>query len=77
MSSSQIFIISSDENNGIQMYNNLEKAKIELKKIYENTRDYKHYNYKIAVYNLNNENEYIISNIKYTYKFDIFSIHSV
>ena len=71
---SQLFVIGN-ENRISKIYDNLEKAKQQLKNIYDNTPDYKHYGYKIMVYNFH-ENEYIISNITYTYKFDTFSIHS-
>jgi hypothetical protein len=62
----QLFVIKY--NDGIHtMYIDLEKAKNELKNIYNKTSDYK-YN----VYNLF-DTEYIIANITYTYNFDVFS----
>lgn len=69
--SNQLFIIKN--NAGIYaLYTDLEKAKNELKNIYNKTPDYKHHCYQINVYNLV-DNEYIITNITYTYIFDIFS----
>lgn len=69
--SNTIFIIKN--NYGIiAIYDNLEKAKNELKNIYNRTPDYKQYCYQINVYNLVND-EYIITNITYTYNFDMFS----
>jgi len=71
---SQLFIIK--KNNGVYgFYSNLETAKKELKNIYDSTPDYKHYGYEINVHNLVN-GEYIKTPISYTYRFDIFLIHS-
>ena len=62
--SEQIFIIQND--NGIHsLYADLEKAKNELKTIYNNTPDYKKYGYQITVYTLV-DREYIASNTIYT-----------
>jgi hypothetical protein len=55
-----------------RLYTDLEKAKNELKNIYNRTPDYKYDNYHIAVYNLI-DNEYINSQIIYTYTFNHFS----
>jgi len=57
------------------IYIDLEKAKKELKKIYNNTPDYKYYCYKIMVYN-SIDNEYKFSNKIYTYKFNEFTEHN-
>ena len=66
--SHKIFVIKN--NYGITgFYDNLEKAKNELKKIFKQTVDFKHYKYEINVYELV-ENEYLI----YTYEFDQFLI---
>jgi hypothetical protein len=61
-----------------RLYTDLEKAKNELKNIYKRTPDYKHCGYHISVYNLNLvDNEYIFSNIIYTYTFDKFSNNNI
>ena len=57
------------------IYTDLEKAKEELKKIYNNTPDYKYYCYKIMVYNLD-VNEYKFINKIYTYRFNEFTEHN-
>lgn len=69
--SDKIFVIKNDNEGIISFYNNLEKAKNELKNIYNKTIDFKHYNYKINVYKLV-DNEYIITNLSYIYNFDEF-----
>jgi hypothetical protein len=77
--SDNLFIINYDIDdldpiNGIAccgIYNELEKAKEELKNIFNKTPDYKFFGYKIMVYNLVN-NEYKFSNKIYIYKFDEF-----
>lgn len=76
MDSNKLFMICHDDHKcntfvccGI--YTDLESAKSNLKNIYKNIPDYKYYNYKIQVYNLI-ENEYILTNKIYTYKFDKF-----
>ena len=69
--SNTIFIIKNDYET-IAIYDNLEKAKNELKNIYNRTTDYKYEDFHICVYNLM-DNEYINSNIIYTYYFDTFS----
>lgn len=67
--SNQLFVIKN--NDGIYaLYIDLEKAKNELKNIYNRTPNYKDYCYQINVYDLV-DNEYIITNITYTYIFDI------
>lgn len=63
--SNTIFVIKNDYGI-ISFYANLEKAKIELKNIYNKTPDYKYDNFHIVEYNLI-DNEYINSNIIYTY----------
>ncbi len=67
-----IFVIKNEDDGIIKFYNDLEKAKNELKNIFKKTCDFKHYCYEINVYNLV-DNEYIITNVSYTYKFDNFS----
>lgn len=70
--SDKIFVIKN--NDGIiAFYNNLEKAKDELIKIYKNTVDFKHDNYQINIYDLI-ENEYIFTYPIYKYKFNQFII---
>jgi len=70
-SKNQLFVIKCEDNIH-SMFTDLEKAKKELKNIYNNTPDYKSYSYQINVYDLI-ENEYVLTNTKYTYSFDIFS----
>ena len=73
--SNQLFVITNDD--GIcGFYSKLEKAKNELKNIYQETPDYKHFGYRINVYELVN-NEYIITNKIYTYKIDTFVIDMI
>jgi hypothetical protein len=69
--SNEIFVIKNDDGI-VAFYNHLEKAKNELKKIYDKSLDYKHYYYEINVYTLI-DNEYIITDVSYTYSFDIFT----
>jgi hypothetical protein len=74
--SNKLFIISrniNDDNSIIcyGIYTNLEIAKSNLKTIYKKTPDYKHYGYKIEVYELI-ESEYHLTNKVYTYQFDKF-----
>jgi hypothetical protein len=57
----------------IGFYTDLEKAKNELKKIYNKNLGFKYYEYKINVYKLI-DNEYKLTNISYIYSFDNFSI---
>ena len=57
----------------IGFYTDLEKAKNELKKIYNKNLGFKYYEYKINVYKLL-DNEYKLTNISYIYSFDNFSI---
>jgi hypothetical protein len=69
--SNQLFVIKYDD--GIHgMYTDLDKAKNELINIYDKTPNYKYYCYHINIYNLI-ENEYIETNIKYTYNIGIFT----
>lgn len=70
--SENIFIIKNEYDGSIKYYNHLEKAKTELIKIYEKTNDFKQYCYEINLYNLV-DNEYIITNVSYTYNFGYFS----
>ena len=70
--SNNLFIINNEINlDNYGIYIDLEIAKNELIKIYENTINYNYYNYKIMVYVLD-KNEYIFTNQKYTYIFDKF-----
>ena len=69
--SDKIFIIKNDNEVIISFYTNLEKAKNELKNIYNKTTDFKHYYYEINVYKLIDD-EYIITNLSYIYNFDEF-----
>ena len=69
--SNKIFIIKNEDHGIIALYNDLEKAKEELKEIYKKTIDFKFYKYQINVYELV-DNEYTITNVKYTYYFDDF-----
>jgi hypothetical protein len=55
------------------IYNDLEIAKNELKKIYNNTPDYKFFCYKIKIFHLI-DNEYKFTNKFYTYSFDKFTM---
>jgi hypothetical protein len=71
--SNEIFVIKNEDNGIIAFYNDLEKAKNKLKKIYNITIDFKYDNYEINVYALV-EGEYIITEVIYTYSFDKFSI---
>ena len=66
--SNKIFVIKKADDGIIALYTNLEKAKNEVKKIYEKT----HYCYEIHVYILV-DTEYIITNLHYIYCFDNFS----
>jgi hypothetical protein len=70
--SNKIFVIKNKDDGIIAFYSDLEKAKDELKKIYNKTIDFKHYYYEINIYHLV-ENEYIITNESYKYNFDNFS----
>lgn len=66
----KLFIIKNDE--GIcGFYSDLEKAKKELKNIYNNKPDFKYYGYKINIYELV-DNEYISTDYIYTYSSNIF-----
>ena len=58
----------------IGIYNDLETAKTEMRKIYKNTPDYKYFSYKIKVYQLT-DNEYKFTNDFYTYSFDQFNMY--
>jgi hypothetical protein len=71
--SNQIFVIKNDRGI-VAFYSDLEKAKNELKNIYKITADFKDYDYEINVYDLV-ENEYKITNVRYTYCFDKFSMN--
>ena len=72
--SDQLFVINYDD--GVSgFYIDLEKAKIELKNIYDKTPDYKYFDYKINVYKLNDK-EYTITDTYYIYKFDTFLINT-
>ena len=67
--SNQLFVIKNNDSI-YALHIDLEKAKNELKNIYNRTPNYKDYCYQINVYDLV-DNEYIITNITYTYIFDI------
>jgi hypothetical protein len=71
--SNKIFVIHNDTGI-VAFYADLEKAKNELKHIYEKTTDFKYYGYEINVYDLV-DNEYKLTNISYTYRFDNFSMN--
>ena len=59
--------------NSVGIYNDLETAKNELKKIYSSNSDYKYFCYKIKIYQLTG-NEYKFINKFYTYSFDKFTM---
>jgi hypothetical protein len=73
--SNKIFIIKNLTDD-IGFYTDLEKAKNELKKIYNKNLGLKYYEYKINVYHLV-DNEYKLTNVSYTYSFGNFSIIGV
>ena len=60
----------------IGFYTDLEKAKNELKKIYNKNLGLKYYEYRINIYQLF-DNEYKVTNVSYTYSFGNFSIIDV
>ena len=68
--SQQLYIIKND-NGIIGCYTDIYTAKRELKKMYDETVDYRSYGYKINVYN-EVDNEYINTNKIYTYNNNIF-----
>ena len=68
--SQQLYIIKND-NKIIGYYTDINTAKRELKKIYNETVDYRTYGYQINVYN-EVDNEYINTNKIYTYNSNIF-----
>lgn len=70
--SNKIFVIKN-LTDVIGIYNDLENAKNELKKIYKRNIGLKFYEYKINVYELN-DNEYKFTNISYIYSFNNFYI---
>ncbi|NDC83963.1 hypothetical protein EB093_09965 [bacterium] len=63
-----IYVIKNEDEGIIALFNDVERAKEELKHIYQKIPDYKHYHYRIHVYTLTH-NEYQPTNIIYTYKF--------
>ena len=66
--SNHLFVIKNFQ--GIVVfYTDLEKAKNELKTIYNETVNFKYYSYEINVYELI-ENEYKITNESYIYDFE-------
>jgi len=70
-----IYVIKNEDEGIIALFNDLERAKEELKHIYQKTPDYKHYHYEIHVYALT-QKEYKPTNTFYTYHFpNIFSEH--
>ena len=81
MTTTKIFIINYDcemeLDDGLifkKIYNNLESAKQELNRIYNTTPDFKYYGYRIMVYSLEENNEYVFTNrfIKYNSFANIF-----
>ena len=68
--SQQLYIIKND-NKIIGYYTDINTAKRELKKIDNETVDYRTYGYQINVYN-EVDNEYINTNKIYTYNSNIF-----
>lgn len=66
---SELFVINDENNICFGIYTHLETVKKYLKNIFKKTPDFKHYGYKIQVYNLIG-NEYIPANKIYTYSFD-------
>ena len=73
--SNKLFVIK-ESGRIVTFYNDLEKAKYELKNIYNTIFDFKYYSYEINVYDLI-DNEYIITNVSYIYKFDNFQIKNI
>ena len=73
--SNHLFVIK-DYDRVVAFYTDLEKAKNELKHIYNTIFDFKYYSYEINVYDLI-DNEYIITNVSYIYKFDNFQIKNI
>ena len=67
----QLFLIKNENDGAVAFYTELEKAKRALKSIYNETVNFKIYNYEINVYDLIDD-EYVITNVTYTYRFDIF-----
>ena len=66
----QLYVIKN--NNGIiSYYANIDKAKRELKRIYNDIVDNRNYGYQINVYNVV-DNEYIRTDKIYTYNRNIF-----
>ena len=74
--SNKIFVIKNEKDGIIAFYSTLEKAQNELKKIYKTIFNFKHDYYEINVYDLV-DNEYILTNISYTYYFDTFLIKNI
>jgi hypothetical protein len=72
--SNKIFVIKNDRGI-VAFYADLEKAKNELKNIYKATIDFKYFDYEINVYDLV-DNEYKITNVSYTYRFDNFLLNT-
>lgn len=70
--SSELFVISND-GEVYGFYVDLEKAKNKLLNIKNKTCDYKHYGYKISVYNLV-DNEFIITDTRYIYILKMYCI---
>lgn len=68
--SNKIYVIKNDDGI-VAFYADLEKAKNELKKIYNITVDFKFYGYEIIVYDLLDD-EYKLTNVRFTYHFDNF-----
>jgi hypothetical protein len=71
--SDQLFVIK-DDYGIISFYSDLEKAKNEIKCLFNKKPDFKHYGYYINIYNLENM-KYIYSKISYSYEFDKFITH--
>lgn len=70
--SDQLFVIKNIDGI-IALYIDLKKAKKELKNIYNNTIDYKHYCYEIDIYNLIN-GEYVNTNASFIYVNGVFQL---
>ena len=73
--STKLFVIKNENDGVIAFYAELEKAKSALKSIYDTTINFKYCDYEINVYDLVDD-EYMITNVSYTYRFDRFSTNT-
>ena len=73
--STKLFVIKNENDGVIAFYAELEKAKSALKSIYDTTINFKYCDYEINVYDLVDD-EYMIANVRYTYRFDRFSTNT-